>query len=398
MEKIEEVKKELEKMQEWKALEEMGIDPIGILNERIKGIERYSIPIGIKIAKNALLKKYKNLKDSEEFEGIILSNAGVDRFGSKAPLTWPLLTADGKILSISSWDDIGKMGKFKVLGTYDNVYQNILINQITEEEFDTTKIPSLISKIAKGVDDDYSLYQKYQTVAITGIINWINPLPIWENGEKVGLEFPFDPILRPIFNIVLESGVSEEGVTNHITVSLQKCKKGHIEIDSSEITEILNEVSALTSGKDVNDFTEDDLQMYIDDLSALLKGIQITAIGELVSLKDAETHDGDQICYITMRALKIFGDLNLKPEPTETISTEEKIVPRGVDVDKENDKTEEKPKPSMEQKLDEIKRIARDIEKLNGRLPTVEELKSQLKPDQAIFAESVLKSLNKEEN
>lgn len=398
MEKIEEVKKELEKMQEWKALEEMGIDPISILNERIKGIERYSIPIGIKIAKNALLKKYKNLKDSEEFEGIILSNAGVDRFGSKAPLTWPLLTADGKILSISSWDDTGKMGKFKVLGTYDNVYQNILINQITEEEFDTTKIPSLISKIAKGVDDDYSLYQKYQTVAITGIINWINPLPIWENGEKVGLEFPFDPILRPIFNIVLESGVSEEGVTNHITVSLQKCKKGHIEIDSSEITEILNEVSALTSGKDVNDFTEDDLQMYIDDLSALLKGIQITAIGELVSLKDAETHDGDQICYITMRALKIFGDLNLKPEPTETISTEEKIVPRGVDVDKENDKTEEKPKPSMEQKLDEIKRIARDIEKLNGRLPTVEELKSQLKPDQAIFAESVLKSLNKEEN
>jgi len=73
----------------------------------------------------------------------------------------------------------------------------------------------------------------------------------------------------------------------------------------------------------------------------------------------------------------------MKPKPNE------KVIPRGVDI-------EPKAQTTIEMKVDAVKQVARNLEKILGRMPTVEELQKQLQPEQVVFAEAVLKSIHKE--
>lgn len=389
------IENEIRKMEEYKTLEKEGINPLEILEEKRSSIEKYKDTMALRIAKNAILQKTKNLVDSIEMEGVVLSASGVDRNGTKnSPYSFPILFADGTVKTASSWDSkiFTSIGKYKFRGTPNTQYKNIIVNLgIKEPNFDVTKIPTFLEKITMTTESDFSMKEKYDTVVITGVINWVNSIPIWVDGEKVDTEKPFDEKGRPVLNFVLETGVSEKGVKNHITVSLQKNKNGVIWINHDELNTVLKDVY---TNEGISGIDE-----TIEELTVLTKGIQITAIGELVSLKDSVSQDGEKITYITLRTLTIQDlariPVTQKQETPVTVKEamkpkpNEKVIPRGVDI-------EPKTQTSIEAKVDAVKQVARNMEKILGRIPTVEELQKQLQPEQVVFAEAVLKSIHKE--
>lgn len=389
------IENEIRKMEEYKTLEKEGINPLEILEEKRSSIEKYKDTMALRIAKNAILQKTKNLVDSIEMEGVVLSASGVDRNGTKnSPYSFPILFADGTVKTASSWDSkiFTSIGKYKFRGTPNTQYKNIIVNLgIKVPNFDVTKIPTFLEKITMTTESDFSMKEKYDTVVITGVINWVNSIPIWVDGEKVDTEKPFDEKGRPVLNFVLETGVSEKGVKNHITVSLQKNKNGVIWINHDELNTVLKDVY---TNEGISGIDE-----TIEELTVLTKGIQITAIGELVSLKDSVSQDGEKITYITLRTLTIQDlakiPVTQKQETPITVKeamkpkSEEKVIPRGVDI-------EPKTQTSIEAKVDAVKQVARNMEKILGRIPTVEELQKQLQPEQVVFAEAVLKSIHKE--
>lgn len=389
------IENEIRKMEEYKTLEKEGINPLEILEEKRSSIEKYKDTMALRIAKNAILQKAKNLVDSIEMEGVVLSASGVDRNGTKnSPYSFPILFADGTVKTASSWDSkiFTSIGKYKFRGTPNTQYKNIIVNLgIKEPNFDVTKIPTFLEKITMTTESDFSMKEKYDTVVITGVINWVNSIPIWVDGEKVDTEKPFDEKGRPVLNFVLETGVSEKGVKNHITVSLQKNKNGVIWINHDELNTVLKDVYTNEGISGVDE--------TIEELTVLTKGIQITAIGELVSLKDSVSQDGEKITYITLRTLTIQDlariPVTQKQETPITVKEamkpkpNEKVIPRGVDI-------EPKTQTSIEAKVDAVKQVARNMEKILGRIPTVEELQKQLQPEQVVFAEAVLKSIHKE--
>jgi len=277
------IENEIRKMKEYKTLEKEGINPLDILEEKRSSIEKYKDTMALRIAKNAILQKAKNLVDSVEMEGVVLSNCGVDRNGTKnSPYSFPILFADGTVKTASSWDSkvFTSIGKYKFRGTPNTQYKNIIVNLgIKEPNFDVSKIPTFLEKITMTTESDFSIKEKYDTVVITGVINWVNSIPIWVDGEKVDTEKPFDEKGRPVLNFVLETGVSEKGVKNHITVSLQRNKNGVIWINHDELNTVLADVY---TNEGISGIDE-----TIEELTVLTKGIQITAIGELVSLKDS---------------------------------------------------------------------------------------------------------------
>lgn len=389
------IENEIRKMEEYKTLEKEGINPLEILEEKRSSIEKYKDTMALRIAKNAILQKAKNLVDSIEMEGVVLSDCGVDRNGTKnSPYSFPILFADGTVKTASSWDSkiFTSIGKYKFRGTPNTQYKNIIVNLgIKEPNFDVSKIPTFLEKITMTTKSDFSMKEKYDTVVITGIINWVNSIPIWVDGEKVDTEKPFDEKGRPVLNFVLETGVSEKGVKNHITVSLQKNKNGVIWINHDELNTVLKDVY---TNEGISGIDE-----TIEELTVLTKGIQITAIGELVSLKDSVSQDGEKITYITLRTLTIQDlakiPVTQKQETPITVKEamkpkpNEKVIPRGVDI-------EPKAQTTIEMKVDAVKQVARNLEKILGRMPTVEELQKQLQPEQVVFAEAVLKSIHKE--
>jgi len=390
------IENEIRKMEEYKTLEKEGINPLEILEEKRSSIEKYKDTMALRIAKNAILQKAKNLVDSIEMEGVVLSASGVDRNGTKnSPYSFPILFADGTVKTASSWDSkiFTSIGKYKFRGTPNTQYKNIIVNLgIKEPNFDVTKIPTFLEKITMTTESDFSMKEKYDTVVITGVINWVNSIPIWVDGEKVDTEKPFDEKGRPVLNFVLETGVSEKGVKNHITVSLQKNKNGVIWINHDELNTVLKDVYTNEGISGVDE--------TIEELTVLTKGIQITAIGELVSLKDSVSQDDEKITYITLRTLTIQDLTKVTPttpkqETPITVKEAmkskqgEKVIPRGVDI-------EPKPQTSIEAKVDAVKQVAKNMEKILGRMPTVEELQKQLQPEQVVFAEAVLKSIHKE--
>jgi len=390
------IENEIRKMKEYKTLEKEGINPLDILEEKRSSIEKYKDTMALRIAKNAILQKAKNLVDSVEMEGVVLSNCGVDRNGTKnSPYSFPVLFADGTVKTASSWDSkvFTSIGKYKFRGTPNTQYKNIIVNLgIKEPNFDVSKIPTFLEKITMTTESDFSIKEKYDTVVITGVINWVNSIPIWVDGEKVDTEKPFDEKGRPVLNFVLETGVSEKGVKNHITVSLQRNKNGVIWINHDELNTVLADVY---TNEGISGIDE-----TIEELTVLTKGIQITAIGELVSLKDSVSQDGEKITYITLRTLTIQDLTKVTPATPkqetpitvkEAMKTQpnEKIIPRGVDI-------EPKTQTTIEAKVDAVKQVARNMEKILGRIPTVEELQKQLQPEQVVFAEAVLKAIHKE--
>lgn len=390
------IENEIRKMKEYKTLEKEGINPLDILEEKRSSIEKYKDTMALRIAKNAILQKAKNLVDSVEMEGVVLSNCGVDRNGTKnSPYSFPILFADGTVKTASSWDSkvFTSIGKYKFRGTPNTQYKNIVVNLgIKEPNFDVSKIPTFLEKITMTTESDFSIKEKYDTVVITGVINWVNSIPIWVDGEKVDTEKPFDEKGRPVLNFVLETGVSEKGVKNHITVSLQRNKNGVIWINHDELNTVLADVY---TNEGISGIDE-----TIEELTVLTKGIQITAIGELVSLKDSVSQDGEKITYITLRTLTIQDLTKVTPATPkqetpitvkEAMKTQpnEKIIPRGVDI-------EPKTQTTIEAKVDAVKQVARNMEKILGRIPTVEELQKQLQPEQVVFAEAVLKAIHKE--
>jgi len=395
MAEFKKIEEEIRKMEEYKTLEKEGINPLEILEEKRSSIKKYKDTMALRIAKNAILQKAKNLVDSIEMEGVVLSASGVDRNGTKnSPYSFPILFADGTVKTASSWDSkiFTSIGKYKFRGTPNTQYKNIIVNLgIKEPNFDVTKIPTFLEKITMTTESDFSMKEKYDTVVITGVINWVNSIPIWVDGEKVDTEKPFDEKGRPVLNFVLETGVSEKGVKNHITVSLQKNKNGVIWINHDELNTVLKDVYTNEGISGVDE--------TIEELTVLTKGIQITAIGELVSLKDSVSQDGEKITYITLRTLTIQDlariPVTQKQETPITVKEamkpkpNEKVILRGVDI-------EPKPQTSIEAKVDAVKQVARNMEKILGRMPTVEELQKQLQPEQVVFAEAVLKSIHKE--
>jgi len=395
MAEFKKIEEEIRKMEEYKTLEKEGINPLEILEEKRSSIKKYKDTMALRIAKNAILQKAKNLVDSIEMEGVVLSASGVDRNGTKnSPYSFPILFADGTVKTASSWDSkiFTSIGKYKFRGTPNTQYKNIIVNLgIKEPNFDVTKIPTFLEKITMTTESDFSMKEKYDTVVITGVINWVNSIPTWVDGEKVDTEKPFDEKGRPVLNFVLETGVSEKGVKNHITVSLQKNKNGVIWINHDELNTVLKDVYTNEGISGVDE--------TIEELTVLTKGIQITAIGELVSLKDSVSQDGEKITYITLRTLTIQDlariPVTQKQETPITVKEamkpkpNEKVILRGVDI-------EPKPQTSIEAKVDAVKQVARNMEKILGRMPTVEELQKQLQPEQVVFAEAVLKSIHKE--
>lgn len=390
------IENEIRKMEEYKTLEKEGINPLDILEEKRSSIEKYKDTMALRIAKNAILQKAKNLVDSVEMEGVVLSNCGVDRNGTKnSPYSFPILFADGTVKTASSWDSkvFTSIGKYKFRGTPNTQYKNIVVNLgIKEPNFDVSKIPTFLEKITMKPESDFSMKEKYDTVVITGVINWVNSIPIWVDGEKVDTEKPFDEKGRPVLNFVLETGVSEKDVKNHITVSLQRNKNGVIWINHDELNTVLADVY---TNEGISGIDE-----TIEELTVLTKGIQITAIGELVSLKDSVSQDGEKITYITLRTLTIQDLTKVTPATPkqetpitvkEAMKTQpnEKIILRGVDI-------EPKTQTTIEAKVDAVKQVARNMEKILGRIPTVEELQKQLQPEQVVFAEAVLKAIHKE--
>ena len=339
MAEFKKIEEEIRKMEEYKTLEKEGINPLEILEEKRSSIKKYKDTMALRIAKNAILQKAKNLVDSIEMEGVVLSASGVDRNGTKnSPYSFPILFADGTVKTASSWDSkiFTSIGKYKFRGTPNTQYKNIIVNLgIKEPNFDVTKIPTFLEKITMTTESDFSMKEKYDTVVITGVINWVNSIPIWVDGEKVDTEKPFDEKGRPVLNFVLETGVSEKGVKNHITVSLQKNKNGVIWINHDELNTVLKDVYTNEGISGVDE--------TIEELTVLTKGIQITAIGELVSLKDSVSQDGEKITYITLRTLTIQDlariPVTQKQETPITVKEamkpkpNEKVILRGVDIE-----------------------------------------------------------------
>jgi hypothetical protein len=316
------IAEQLKDSTEWKTVEKFGGDPIALITEDIERLMKYRTDKTAVSFARAKFIKFVNQQNMESVIGVVVG--GVDRYGSKAPITYPVIKKDGTMTKVCTWDAelIPIPSIIEIKGKYNGEYQNYLI----DEEMglldckDAPDVLKLLTKVSMPVTADFSKVGKYDTVVIRGFIKSVFPSPIWENGQKVSsynvLEFneAEPPRKTPCMDIRLESGSGN----NIVTFQLSRQRRGMPVTVIDDFIEIC---------KDAVELCEDDPVEQCKFVRDGIFGREVVAIGEVSSITEKVLESTmEPVLYINVRIAAIY-EIPFNPVPITNTKVEKPSKP-----------------------------------------------------------------------
>lgn len=347
---------------EWKTVEKFGGDPIALITEDVERLMKYRTDKTAVSFARAKFIRFVNQQNMESVIGVVVG--GVDRYGSKAPITYPVIKKDGTMTKVCTWDTelIPIPSIIEVKGKYNGEYQNYLI----DEEMglldckDAPDVLKLLTKVSMPVTTDFSNVGKYDTVVIRGFIKSVFPSPIWENGQKVSsynvLEFneAEPPRKTPCMDIRLESGSGN----NVVTFQLTRQRRGMPVIAIDDFIEIC---------KDAVELCEDDPVEQCKFVRDGIFGREVVAIGEVSSITEKVSESTmEPVLYINVRIAAIY-EIPFNPVPITNTKVEKpsKPAPSPTKSDDSDEEVEEAPVKVVDAKaqatLEKLDNMVSDI-------------------------------------
>ena len=347
---------------EWKTVEKFGGDPIALITEDVERLMKYRTDKTAVSFARAKFIRFVNQQNMESVIGVVVG--GVDRYGSKAPITYPVIKKDGTMTKVCTWDTelIPIPSIIEVKGKYNGEYQNYLI----DEEMglldckDAPDVLKLLTKVSMPVTTDFSNVGKYDTVVIRGFIKSVFPSPIWENGQKVSsynvLEFneAEPPRKTPCMDIRLESGSGN----NVVTFQLTRQRRGMPVIAIDDFIEIC---------KDAVELCEDDPVEQCKFVRDGIFGREVVAIGEVSSITEKVSESTmEPVLYINVRIAAIY-EIPFDPVPITNTKVEKpsKPAPSPTKSDDSDEEVEEAPVKVVDAKaqatLEKLDNMVSDI-------------------------------------
>lgn len=341
------IAEQLKDSTEWKTVEKFGGDPIALITEDVERLMKYRTDKTAVSFARAKFVKFINQQNMESVIGVVVG--GVDRYGSKAPITYPVIKKDGTMTKVCTWDTelIPIPSIIEVKGKYNGEYQNYLI----DEEMglldckDAPDVLKLLTKVGMPVTADFSKVGKYDTVVIRGFIKSVFPSPIWENGQKVSsynvLEFneAEPPRKTPCMDIRLESGSGN----NVVTFQLTRQRRGMPVIAIDDFIEIC---------KDAVELCEDDPVEQCKFVRDGIFGREVVAIGEVSSITEKVSESTmEPVLYINVRIAAIY-EIPFNPVPITNTKVEKpsKPAPSPTKSDDSDEEVEEAPEKVVDEK------------------------------------------------
>lgn len=311
------IAEQLKDSTEWKTVEKFGGDPIALITEDIERLMKYRTDKTAVSFARAKFIKFVNQQNMESVIGVVVG--GVDRYGSKAPITYPVIKKDGSMTKVCTWNTglVPIPSIIEIKGKYNGEYQNYLI----DEEMglldckDAPDVLKLLTKVSMPVTADFSKVGKYDTVVIRGFIKSVFPSPIWENGQKVSsynvLEFneAEPPRKTPCMDIRLESGSGN----NIVTFQLSRQRRGMPVVAIDDFIEIC---------KDAMELCEDDPVEQCKFVRDGIFGREVVAIGEVSSVTEKVLESTmEPVLYINVRVAAIY-EIPFNPVPITNTKVE----------------------------------------------------------------------------
>ena len=334
------IAEQLKDSNEWKTVEKFGGDPIALITEDVERLMKYRTDKTAVSFARAKFAKFVNQQNMDSVIGVVVG--GVDRYGSKAPITYPVIKKDGSMTKVCTWDTelIPIPSIIEIKGKYNGEYQNYLI----DEEMglidckDAPDVLKLLAKVGMPVTADFSKVGKYDTVAIRGFIKSVFPSPIWENGQKVSshnaLEFneAEPPRKTPCMDIRLESGSGN----NVVTFQLTRQRRGMPVIAIDDFIEIC---------KDAVELCEDDPVEQCKFVRDGIFGREVVAIGDVASITEKVSESNmEPVLYVNVRIAAIY-EIPFNPVPITNTKVEKpsKPAPSPTKSDDSDEEVEEVP-------------------------------------------------------
>ena len=334
------IAEQLKDSNEWKTVEKFGGDPIALITEDVERLMKYRTDKTAVSFARAKFAKFVNQQNMDSVIGVVVG--GVDRYGSKAPITYPVIKKDGSMTKVCTWDTelIPIPSIIEIKGKYNGEYQNYLI----DEEMglidckDAPDVLKLLAKVGMPVTADFSKVGKYDTVAIRGFIKSVFPSPIWENGQKVSshnaLEFneAEPPRKTPCMDIRLESGSGN----NVVTFQLTRQRRGMPVIAIDDFIEIC---------KDAVELCEDDPVEQCKFVRDGIFGREVGSIEEESSITEKVSESNmEPVLYVNVRIAAIY-EIPFNPVPITNTKVEKpsKPAPSPTKSDDSDEEVEEVP-------------------------------------------------------
>lgn len=341
------IAEQLKDSTEWKTVEKFGGDPIALITEDVERLMKYRTDKTAVSFARAKFIKFVNQQNMESVIGVVVG--GVDRYGSKAPITYPVIKKNGTMTKVCTWDAelIPIPSIIEVKGKYNGEYQNYLI----DEEMglldckDAPDVLKLLTRVGMPVTADFSKVGKYDTVVVRGFIKSVFPSPIWENGQKVSsynvLEFneAEPPRKTPCMDIRLESGSGN----NVVTLQLTRQRRGMPVVAIDDFIEIC---------KDAMELCEDNPVEQCKFVRDGIFGREVVAIGEVSSVTEKVSESTmEPVLYINVRVAAIY-EIPFNPVPITNTKVEKpsKPAPSPTKSDDSDEEVEEVPEKVVDAK------------------------------------------------
>jgi hypothetical protein len=236
-----------------KKIRQAEIDPSEILTAEFKeGIDKYTAAAGLSLGRSTLRDALQE-KMSTEVKGLVVGMR--DRYGAKSPIRYPILKSDGNHLEVSHFGITVKKGNSKIEISFPSivtakilesdwkgkpVFNLIALTAI--EPVQMEKALSMIQRVAKTVDklhpDDEGA-----VVVLKGRIGFVEPTPIFKDGERVG-EYPI--LLENSRDVpqkipVLQVSLNAEGGANRVRVTFDRQHSAMPTISVDDMMELASE-------------------------------------------------------------------------------------------------------------------------------------------------------------
>ena len=342
----------------WAEAEKLSLDPEGIVSEIKDKYSRYSDSACIRLAVSAITKYVKESgAQYESVSGMILG--GTDVYSKKAPITYPLISKDGKkIVKISTWDRtlLRTPAKVTVSGEFSTSYNNLIIEDVKEQEvIDPAGIAARLAKVALTVEDELEALEKYACVIIRGKVKYVRPSTRWINNEIDGAWSTWEKTegANGVYHPVMDISLDPASTSTFVTLQL---KRMHSALPTVNIEDL-----ATVSQEAANEFP-DQPKKQGEAILAVIGEREVVALGTVNSVSKKYNEKLGMYLTSVNIAVAYIEELpeNHPEKPSEVLSGVGENVPKvspkmkkGVEITDDEPVAEKKEKKTRAEKVKE---------------------------------------------
>jgi hypothetical protein len=272
-----------------------GIDVEKTLLENFEKWKRYtSVKTVVSYARSELNRKIQS-KNDVPLVGISVGQC--DRYGTKIPVTFPILSSDGKHFAGVNYDvnKIPSPGRVELKVRKNDKYINYNITDVVKfEPLNRNEIIERLMRVSKTPETlNFMQLEKNQILVVRGIIGWVNPAKKFDDNRKVSGSYEVyltteDTVQR--FTPVVDITLQKTG-TNSVIFQLHRQRFARPIYDIVDFNAMCH--SAVNETPDPNE------QAKI--IKSGLTDRMIIGVGEVTGLKA-----GDKGNFINMRMFAIY--------------------------------------------------------------------------------------------